>query len=108
MKERRMAEIVATAVAATPEEKPPKNYFSTSYKEATANVNPPPKIPAEISDYVSDQPITLYTGNPTTGAKMTLPGCTAQTGKSRHAINSNFSIPIDRHPIGGKHQTHQF
>lgn len=84
-------------------------YWGTTARDFNASA-PSPEIfgPKDSFDYADDVPISLYTGNPSTGAKMSIQGKSAGTGRNPFAKNANFSTPIDRHPTGGKHQTLEY
>ena len=84
------------------------NGTSKSFGMTTTGAYEAPDGPVDSFDYTGDLQVTLYTGNPKSGNKLLVPGVTPATGKSTFARNSNFSTPIDRHPIGGKHRTPQF
>eukprot|EP01065_Artemidia_motanka_P030420 TRINITY_DN36437_c0_g1_i1.p1 TRINITY_DN36437_c0_g1~~TRINITY_DN36437_c0_g1_i1.p1 ORF type:complete len:262 (+),score=89.51 TRINITY_DN36437_c0_g1_i1:64-786(+) len=106
---RRAAEVVADAVASEERPEVSRTYYSTSYQSATASAKlPSPKGPRDSFDYAEDVPVSLYTGNPSTGKKMAVQGKSAGTGRNPFAKNAAFSTPIDRHPTGGKHQTPEY
>eukprot|EP00662_Eupelagonemidae_sp_cell21_P048119 gene48119-55119_t len=83
--------------------------WGSSYKSFTNTTVPAPIMgPRDSFDYAEDVPISLYTGNPATGAKMSVQGTSAGTGRNPFSKNAAFSTPIDRHPTGGKHGTLEY
>jgi len=109
LRTKRREEIIAEALAN--EVRPEKKYtsYSTTYQSTTALCDAPAlRGPRDSFDYAEDVPVSLYTGNPQTGKKMGVQGKTAGTGRCPFAKNAAFSTPIDKHPVGGKHQTPEY
>ena len=74
----------------------------STYEDTLAGkrVKPPPVDPRVLeAPYADDAPVTLYTGNPRSGAKMVVPGKTEAAGagnphgRSTHFTWSKFAIP---------------
>eukprot|EP00659_Diplonema_papillatum_P021872 gene21872-33608_t len=98
-----MDALVQAARDAEPEEQPTRMEYTTTYKATTGPASAIEQI--DEFDYAEDQPVTLYTGNPDTGAAMRVMGRSAGTGRNTMSKNANFSTPITHHPIGGTHKT---
>lgn len=88
----------AVAAASAP---PP---MSSTYRDTVNRADGPQRrvvndAPGEKRTYVGDKPITLYTGNPQTGARMRVQGATTEGGTGNPlAKNTNFTC--DRFAIG--------
>eukprot|EP00756_Hemistasia_phaeocysticola_P039103 Hpha_TRINITY_DN16797_c5_g3::TRINITY_DN16797_c5_g3_i2::g.79028::m.79028 len=109
LKTKRREEIMAEALASEVRPEQKFSSYSTSYQTTTALVEGPAlRGPRDSFDYAEDVPVSLYTGNPETGKKMGVQGKSAGTGRCPFAKNAAFSTPIDKHPVGGKHQTPEY
>ena len=72
----------------------PGQQLLTTYQSQTGTL-PPPRVVEKIShQYVKDVPITLYTGNPSTGKTMMVHGKTPSSGVSSvHSRHTYFTSP---------------